>query len=155
MEFSAHTKCATKKFRVNFIHKLIHSARKQLLWKCYSNMPVPWRSQTCSTISVKSIRRLMVSLAPVSVIRPNARRTWSVGLRKLFPKFCPLFYSFIPKNFTYYSQDSHLLFSMKNQTVRPNSPSHLASAIEIALVKTIAGFSSPERRVSFYFTLPS
>ena len=67
-----------------------------------------------------------------------------LGLRKLFPKFCPLFYSFIPNNFTYYSQDSHLLFSMKNQTVRPNSPSHLASAIEIALVKTIAGFSSPE-----------
>ena len=41
-------------------------------------MPVPWLSQTCSTISVRSIRRLMVSLAPVSVIRPNAHRTWSV-----------------------------------------------------------------------------
>ena len=32
-----------------------------------------------------------------------------VGLRKLFPKFYPLLYS---NGFTYYSQNSHLLFSM-------------------------------------------
>ena len=40
-------------------------------------MPVPWLSRTCSTISVKSIHRLLVSLAPVSVIRSNAHRTRS------------------------------------------------------------------------------
>ena len=61
----------------------IHSARKQLLSKCYSNM------QTCSTISVKSIRRLMVSLAPVSVIRSNAHRTqsvWDSGHARHYPE---------------------------------------------------------------------
>ena len=35
-----------------------------------------------------------------------------VRLEEIIPKFYPLFYSFIPNGFTYYSQSSHLLFSM-------------------------------------------
>ena len=35
-----------------------------------------------------------------------------VRLEEIVPKFYPLFYSFIPNGFTYYSQSSHLIFSM-------------------------------------------
>ena len=62
--------------------KLIRSARKQLLSKCYSNVPVT--VPDLQTISVKSIRWLMVSLAPV--IRSNAHRTWSVRHARHYPE---------------------------------------------------------------------
>ena len=58
------------------------------------------------------------------------------------PKMYLLF--FLEKN---YSQDSHLLFSMKNQAVRPssgNSFTRCVGEIECDLVKTVAGFSSLE-----------
>ena len=35
-----------------------------------------------------------------------------VRLEEIIPKFYPLFYSFIPNGFTYYSQSSHLIFSL-------------------------------------------
>ena len=51
------------------------------------------------------------------------RHCRQVGLVKLCFKFCLLFYSFIPKLFTYYSFDMYLLFSImlvKRPTIHPS-----------------------------------
>ena len=74
------------------------------------------KHQCLSAISPAHCRIVKVSraatIAVVSKISRHQLMQSLEGLRKLFPKFYPLFYSFIPNGFTYYSQNSHLLFSM-------------------------------------------